>query len=272
MLRTLLPVNWGVRPPNVMLRNTEAYVVLRQHSQQMLDFAVLVCTATPQLKHALEQHAADPTSFLAKNSTFPASEVPYSTEKRAIHGYTSVLGATLQLSIFSYFETYFFSVFDEIVAFHGGSDEIEKSVSKQLAPRDLPKEVAQPLNTLRTRYKAGHIERYRKFSHKLKGAALTWPSQRFMLYGLKQAIQQRKRWKSADIPNLAADLLGVPLTQEEIARFHSIRADRNKIAHGKSLSFDLRKAIDAGYFLRNLALKIDGNVVRSFFIVERYAH
>lgn len=255
-----------------MIRNTESYVVLRKHSQQMMDFAVLVCTAAPQLKHAFQAHEADPTAFLATNATFPASEVPYSTEKRSLNGYTTVLGANLLLSIFSYFETYFFSSFDELVAFHGGQKGIETAISKQTAVRVQPPEIATSISGLRTNFKPNHADRYRKLSAELKGKAITWPSQRFMLYGLKQALAQRKRWKSVDIPDLARDLLGADITDEERSKFHSIRDERNKIAHGKSLSYDLRKAIDAGYFLRNLALKLDGHVVKHFFIVERYAH
>src|SRR4051812_5778663 len=92
-----------------MLKNTKAYVVWRSQSQQMLDFAVLVTTAAPQLANALSRRSADPTVFLAKNAAFRPSEEPYATEKRALPKYDKTLGATLLLSVFSYFETYFFT-------------------------------------------------------------------------------------------------------------------------------------------------------------------
>ena len=254
-----------------MIRNTEAYVVLRKHSQQMLDFAVLVCTAAPQLKHALNTHSVDPTAFVATNSNFPPSNVPYSTEKRSLNGYTTVLGANLLLSVFSYFETFFFATFDEIKDFHGGEKIIERTIAKQFS-QPVQKEISAAISALRVPYKSERADRYRKFSTELKGKSILWPSQRFMLYGLKQAVTQRKRWKAVDIPNLANDLFGADLTADEQARIHAIRDERNKIAHGKNLSYDLRKAVDASYFLRSMALKIDAQVVKNFLMIERYAH
>lgn len=255
-----------------MIRNTESYVVLRRHSQQMLDFAVLVCTAAPQLKHALAAHDADPASFLAKNMSFPPSKVPYSTERRSLPGYATVLGANLLLSVFSYFETYFFSAFDESIAFHGGQEGIELAIQRQLQDRNHTPQVAAALSGLHTPYNPQRADRYRNHSNVLANAKVVWPSERFMLYGLKQAIAQRSRWKSAEIPTLARDIFGVDVTDQERDRFHAIRVDRNKIAHGKNLSHDLRKAVDVSYFLRNLALKIDTEIVKSFLIIERYAH
>jgi hypothetical protein len=255
-----------------MIRNTDSYVILRRHSQQMLDFAVLVCTATPQLKHALAAHEADSTSFLATNASFPASEVPYSTEKRSLNGYTTVLGANLLLSVFSYFETYFFAAFDEVISFHGGEKEIEAAIKRQLRERIHPPEVTTALNGLRSPYKPQRADKFRKHTAALKNVPMAWPSQRFMLYGLKQAIAQRPRWKSVDIPKLALEIFGVDLADQERDRFHSIRNDRNKIAHGKNLSHDLRKAVDACYFLKNFALKIDICIVKNALLLERYAH
>lgn len=254
-----------------MIRNTEAYVVLRKHSQQMLDFAVLVCTAAPQLKHAINANSVDSTAFIATNSNFPPSKIPYSTEKRSLNGYTAVLGANLLLSVFSYFETFFFSTFDEVIEFHGGSKAIERTIEKQFA-QPVQSQISAAVSALRVPYKSERMDKYRKFSAELKGKSMLWPSQRFMLYGLKQAVTQRRRWKAVDIPELANDLFGADLTPDERARIHAIRDERNKIAHGKNLSYDLRKAVDASYFLRSIALKIDAQVVKNFMVVERYAH
>ncbi len=255
-----------------MIRNTDSYVILRRHSQQMLDFAVLVCTAAPQLKHALAAHDVDPASFLATNASFPASEVPYSTEKRSLNGYTTVLGANLLLSVFSYFETYFFAAFDEVISFHGGEKGIEAAIKRQLRERNHDPHVVTSLNGLRSPYNPQRADRYRKHTAALANISLAWPSQRFMLYGLKQAVAQRPRWKAVDIPKLAFEIFGVDVTDQERDRFHSIRDDRNKIAHGKNLSHDLRKAVDASYFLKNFAQKIDSCIVKNSLVLERYAH
>lgn len=255
-----------------MILNTDSYLVLRQHSQQMLDFAVLVCTAAPQLKHALAAHDADPLTFVAKNASFPQSEVPYSTEKRSLSGYTTVLGANLVLSVFSYFETYFFSAFDETIAFHGGKEGIEGIIRRQLRDRNHSPQVTQALSGLRTRYNPQRADRYRNYSDILANAKVVWPSERFMLYGLKQSLSNRPKWKSVHIPELARDIFDVDVSDHESNRFDLIRLERNKIAHGKNLSHDLRKAVDVSYFLRNFALKIDTAIVKNFFMIERYVH
>lgn len=238
----------------------------------MLDFSVMVCTASPQLSHALTAYDSDPSVFLATNSFFPPSAEMYSTEKRALTTYSHVLGANLLLSVFSYFETYFFSAIDEMLDFHGGEVGLEKVISKQFCPRSKSPAAKAALSGLRTTFKPNRADKYRKLSANLNGEKILWPSQRFMLFGLKQAVSQRKRWKAADIPELMLNLLTVDVSTQERDRFHAIRNERNKIAHGKALSYELKKAVDASYFLKNLAQKIDEHIIESFFLIERYAH
>lgn len=255
-----------------MIRHTQAYVTWRSQSQDMLDFAVMVCTAAPQLRHALKEHDADPKAFVAANSTFRPSNVPHSTEKRALSTYKKVLGANLHLAIFSYFETYFFSMIDEVVEFHGGPDALEKIVRKQIFQRAPSKNQREELKGLRTTYKANRADRYRKFTSAIDSGEVVWPSQRLMLYGLKQLVAQKKRWRSADIPSLLETLLLFDMTEDEAQKFHTFRDTRNKIAHGKRLSYDIKKALDTSNFLRELAIRIDSHVVDYFLIIERYAH
>lgn len=255
-----------------MLRHTKCYVIWREHSQQMLDFAVLISTAAPQLDHALRASITDPSVFIAKNSTFRPSEMPYATERRALPVYEETLGATMLLSIFSYFETYFFSVVEEILAYHGGEEGIEKLMRSQMGTKVRSAEAAAALAGLRTTFKPSRADKYRSYSSTLRDQPVAWPSQRFMLYGLKQVVSQKKRWKSADIPDLMRDLLCMDVQDQDHNRFHLLRNARNKIAHGKALSYDLKKAIDASNFLRTLSMAIDKHVVENFMVVERYAH
>ena len=231
-----------------------------------------VCTAAPQLEHALSQHATDSSYHLVPNARFWPSKVPYSTERRALPGYQEVLGANLLLSIFSYFEVYFFDLIDEIVDFHGGEEEIEKTVRRQLSGSPVPQDQAQAVAKLRKPFKSGRSERYRKFSRMVDESRVVWPSRRLMLYGLKQIRKNRKRWKSVDIPNLTLDLLVLDLVQSEIDRFHTVRNERNKIAHGSNLSYDLDAAVEHSNFLNELSRKIDDHVVSAFMIIERYVH
>lgn len=255
----------------VGMTNTGAYVVWRSHSQQMLDFAVLVTTAAPQLDHALKGRSSNPTEFVAKNPIFRPSKQPYSTEIRALPDHQHVLGATLVLSIFSYFETYFFSVLEEIISFHGGIEKMEPLIRGQLQTAD-GKPLPPGLKYLRKLFKPAAADRYRKYTAAVGQHGIMWPSQRFMLYGFKQAVQQRKRWRSADIPDLVTDLLGMQLSAAERDRFHNIRVSRNKVAHGKALSYDLKKAISASNFFLEFSRRIEDHVLTKFMIIERYAH
>jgi hypothetical protein len=255
-----------------MLAHTKAYLIWRKHSQQMLDFAVLVCTAAPQLEYALRQHESDPAVFLAKNPAFRPSEVPYSTEKRALPSHTDVLGATLLLSIFSYFETYFFSVIDEIIDFHGGEAGIKDAITRQLQTQSRLPSTNTALKFLRTEFKPNHSDRYRKYSSVVRDEEVIWPSQRLMLFGLREVIRQRRRWRSADIPDLARDLLTLDVSQAERDTFHNVKDRRNSIAHGKALKFDLKKALDTSNFFLRFSRKLEDHVVENFMIIERYVH
>jgi len=238
----------------------------------MLDFAVLVSTASPQLKHALVERDKDPAAFVATNSGFRQSEAPYSTERRALSHYKKVLGANLLLAIFSYFESYVFAVIDEVIEFHGGEEMMEKNIRKQAYQRPPTKHQKAKLSGLRKKYKANRADKYRKVTLELDENEVVWPSQRLMLYGFKQMLAQKKRWKSFEIPSLLEHLLVFEVSQAEKDRFHTLRDDRNQIAHGNGMSYDLKKATLASNFFRKWALRIDEHVVEYFFIMERYAH
>ncbi len=253
------------------MKHTQAYVVWRSHSQQMLDFAVLVTTAVPQLDHAFGDHASDPASFLAKNPAFRPSNEPYATERRALPAHQKVLGATLALSIFSYFETYFFAVIDEIIAFHGGEIKFEPVIRSQFSNADA-KPLPKAAQFLQKVFKPSRADLYRKYSSSMANEKFMWPSQRFMLFGFKQALQQRKRWRSSNIPDLMADLLGMDITTKDRDTFHAIRDSRNKIAHGKSLAHDLKKALEASNFFLEMSRRVEDHVIQRFMIIERYAH
>lgn len=254
------------------MKHTKAYVVWRTHSQQMLDFAVLVTTAVPQLDHALKARTVDPSSFLATNTAFRPSNDPFSTEKRAIPKHEKVMGATLLLSIFSHFETYFFSVIDEIIAFHGDVEVMETVIRSQYRAADA-KPPLEATNYLRKEHEDRLNDRFRRFSAEIRSqGGIMWPSQRFMLFGFKQFAKQRKTWKPVNIPEIIRDVLGIDFCDADRDRFHNIRDERNKIAHGKNLNFELKKAMDASKFFLALSRTIEEAVLSKFLIVERFAH
>jgi|GEM_PF-2421380 len=256
-----------------MIKHTNAYLVLRQHSQQMLDFAVLICTSVPQLRHAFREHSNDPSVFLAANTAFRPSVVPYSTEKRSINSYKRTLGANLLLSVFSYFETYFFTAIDELIEFHGGEDALIAMATSQVMNKPIASgNDEKNLKYLRTPFKNRKTDRYMKYSKALRGKDVIWPTQRLVLYGVRQLLENRKRWKSVKIPVLTRDLLTLDVDDGTESKFHNLRGERNKIAHGKTLSYDLKKAIDACMFFRQFARTVDEHICKNFLVMEKYIH
>jgi hypothetical protein len=254
-----------------MLKRTNAFIVLKEHTQAILDYSVLVCTAVPQLEHAFKEHEKDESVYLAKNIEFRESHQPYSTEKRTIETYKDVQGANLFLSSFSFFESYFFALIEEMVEFHGGEEQILKFVRKQLTRQPtLSLQEQSNLAKLGKPFKKNHSDRFRKFTSALDTSKIIWPTQKFALYGLEQIFTNRKRWKSVDIPDLITDLLLYDLDETDRSKFHTLRDNRNKIAHGKSLKYDLNKAIDANHFFYSLAAKLDTHTIKNYFIVERF--
>jgi hypothetical protein len=182
------------------------------------------------------------------------------------------LGATLLLSLFSHFETYFFSVIDEIIAFHGGVEVMESVIKSQYRAADA-KPPLKATNYLRNEHEVRLNDRFRRFSAEVRTqGGIMWPSQRFMLFGFKQFVKQRKNWKAANIPEIIRDVLCIDFSDDDKNSFHDIRDKRNKIAHGTSLNFELKKALDAGAFFLSLSRTVEEAVLSKFLIVERFAH
>ncbi len=251
------------------MTNSESFRRLREQTQSNFDFAVLVCTAVPQLKYALKEYAKNPDYLVVQNAHFKPSEEPYSSEKRIMPSYKSVLGANFFLTSFSFFESYFFSLIDEMIDFHGGEQALLTFVRKRLSS-PISEEKINLAHKLQKQHKGEHQTRYQKYTRELSQKDWIWPSDKFALYGIQQLITNRKKMKSADIPELLSYLLLFEINSQRTKDYHNIRDVRNKIAHGKKLSFDLAKAIEANQFLYKLATEIDRHVVQHFFVIERY--
>jgi len=163
----------------MQIRRSNAFLILKEHSQSTLDFSVLVCTAVPQLRYAFNQHDIDSNSHLVENSEFRNSTDPYSTEKKTMHRYKTVLGANILLSNFSFFESYFFSLIDEIIEFHGGKDDylsfIERKIKRTI---NLTEDEEKNLKKLRKKHNNKHIDRYKKYTRLLNSESIIWPSEK----------------------------------------------------------------------------------------------
>lgn len=255
-----------------MISHSNAYRTWRVHSQQMLDFAVMVCTAAPQLDDSLKNYEADPTFPIAANSKFRPSQDAYSTERRALARYEGVLGASLLLSLFSHFETYFFSVLDEIIDFHGGFEELQKVIGRRNKEASLSSSQRGALKKVSTWFQKGRDLRYRDASKIVEESEFFWPSGHFMMFGLHAFKDQRKRWKANDIPRISELFLKYPFSESELGKFQNLRQARNGIAHGNDLEYDLERAVAESKYFLEMGRKIDKHIVESFFIIERGAH
>lgn len=254
------------------MKRSNSFINLRSKSQAILDFSVLVCTAVPQLKHAFDEHDNDPSTFLATNSNFRESNEPYSTEKRTMTAYKKIQGANLLISNFSFFESYFFALIDEMVEFHGGELEYLAFIRRKLNKEPiLSEQDARLLNRLRKPHDSRKADRFRSATSSLSDKKIIWPSEKLAFYGLSQIFENKKRWKSAQIPTLSDSLLMMSFTQDEHDRFHTLRNDRNQIAHGSKLRYDLDKAVDANHFLYCLAKRIDEHCLKNYFVIEKYS-
>lgn len=255
-----------------MISHSKAYRTWRVHSQQMLDFAVMICTAAPQLDDSLKKYQADSSFTIAQNSNFPPSQDAFSTEKRALKRYEDVLGASLLLSLFSHFETYFFSALDEIIEFHGGFDEMQDVIERRSKEVNLSSSQKSALKKISTTFEKGRDLRYRGASKIVEETNFLWPSGHFMLFGLQAYKDQRKRWKANDIPRLSQYFLHYPFSESELGKFQNLRRARNGIAHGENLEYNLQNAVSESKYFLEMGRKIDNHIVETFFIVERGAH
>lgn len=249
---------------------SESFRRLKEQTQANFDFAVLVCTAVPQLKYALKEYATNKEYLVVRNAQFNPSAEEYSSEKRAIPRYKSVLGANFFLSSFSFFESYVFALVDEMVDFHGGADALLGYIEKRVKQGELTDTDKKKVQKLQKQHKPEHITRYQKFSKELNETNWVWPTDKLALYGMRQLLANRKKWKSVDIPDLLNHLFLFELSVEDVEKYHSFRYVRNTIAHGKKLSYDLSKSVVANQFLFDLAGELDKFVVQYFFVIERY--
>lgn len=100
-----------------------------------------------------------------------------------------------------------------------------------------------------------------------------FPSRLLSHYGLKQLneIAEGTGIKAADILALASSIFHLEFDPDtEVQVFSDYRQLRNRVAHGRALESELAlgKAVEANNFLRNLALKIDRQVVSQYFVIE----
>ena len=253
-----------------MIPHTKAFKKLKEQAQSTFNFAILVCYAVPNFKVTLKGvQPGVPLNFTPEH--FDNRPIPIEKVANHISEYKEILSKQIFLSSFTYFESYFIDAIKEIIEFHGREHLLGKGSLKNNLNITDPESTAAvrklqeyPLTRNKGRYIANN--------DKLTKKGFRLPSALLSHYGLEQLYRlvDSDNVRAADIPALIGSVLQLPISKEETEKFKSYKDIRNRIAHGKAENTDfyLRMAIEMNDFLRNLALKIDGHIVKNFFIIE----
>lgn len=253
-----------------MIPNTNAYVALRDQSQEFLDFVVLSCTAIPGLVHQIQT---------AGQLSAPADHfkgVPNLTQLQQYAGaYQASLSRMIVITLWSYFEAYVMGVLREIIDFHGGDGPFLATAEKRAQSflKSTTPVVLESKRKLQEPAKPKNKGRYQKHSAVLLKHGFRFPSELLAPYGVKNMIKKSKPRgaKAYEIPELLRDALCFPLSQTEQARLDHIRNFRNGLAHGTPAPVPLKDALSVGKDLRAMAAKIDKHITEHFFVLEAYA-
>src|SRR4051812_35446327 len=104
--------------------NTQAYLRLRERTQALFDFAVLVAHAVPTLNEQLACVQQQTRAALPQPDHFVAGTTSVAQLQQSAGDYLPQLAAYTLLGAFSFFEAFVSDAVEEMFAFHGGVDEM----------------------------------------------------------------------------------------------------------------------------------------------------
>ena len=256
-----------------MYANTDAFTRLKKQTQTVLDFTVLISNSVPLLKMTIKNiEKGIDGAQLAKPDYFKGGQNQEQLKSYAAE-YKSNLSKYLLISNFSYFEAYVLDAIEEMLNFHGGSEQLLFAARRRCQQHVNPKDsvIISNRKKLQDSYKKKNDGKYKKYTKLLMNNNFKFPSELLSSYGVQKLSDELKSVKSVGIPNLLVDGLHFPMTEDEVNEFHRIRDIRNSIAHGKRESFDMPNAMKCNKFLRELSVKIDNHIVNNFFVIERFS-
>ena len=256
-----------------MLDSSKSHKLYRVQIQDTFDFIYLCCHAVPALNgyiKAVENGSVDKIP----NADYFKSVPDYNRLREIKKDYKKVLGNSLTLSIFSYFESYIFDVLKEILEFQKldcGKNFLEFANEKRKDSFKLEQSTLQiktHVKKLRDRVKPEKKSSYSKAIGELSKTSYQLPSQLFTVFGIREVEKNLDNFKAKDIPMIIEVVLGLELTQDETDTFGIMRDKRNKVAHGQGITIELKEAIRYAKFLRNLAGRIDQHICKYFLVIE----
>lgn len=254
------------------------YTKLKAHEkhkvqvQAAFDFAVTTCYAVPHLKTHVEDVAAGKVA-LQQPIYFAAQNTP-DYLRAGIKSFETRLSAYIYLSLFSFFEAFVKDAVQEMFDFHGGPEAMIEMAERRdaaLAAAVADPDVASSVRKLR-KEKKGKDDKYRKHAALLRSKGFRFPTERLSAYGVRMLVERHANLKAHALLDFLSHGLAVPITEAERKTYHAIRENRNKIAHGKTVTLaldDVRKAND---FFRDLTFKTNSHLIKHYFVVEKYAY
>ncbi|RYY76244.1 MAG: hypothetical protein EOO52_01625 [Gammaproteobacteria bacterium] len=256
-----------------MFSNTEAFLRLREQTQAVLDFTVLISNSVPLLKMTMKNIDKSVVGAKLANPDYFKGDQNLDQLKSFAVKYKENLSKYILLSNFSYFEVYVVDAIEEMFNFHGGTDQLiedaRKRCQKHVNPSD--QSIIKNRSKLQDSYKNKNKEKYQKYTRLLQANNFKFPSELLSAYGVQKLSENLSNLKSVGIPELLIDGLHFPITDNEVVEFHKIRDIRNSIAHGKRKTFDVPSAMKHNNFLRGLSVRLDQHLVKNYFVIERFS-
>jgi hypothetical protein len=251
-----------------VITHTHAYAAHKKQSTELLDFAVLVCQAVPELKRAIRvaEKGGEP---LAGNDYFGGGR-GIEQLKTYAQRYKSDLAIHITLSSFALFDGYFQQACSEVLDFHGGAERIVGKLRAALLDQEatLSEEEKRDFATLRDSKKGSKLDSYKKSVGRLRRGGRFLPSAFFSGHGLVQLERQLARGiRAYDIPAVMQDCFFFDLGARA-ADFMRIREVRNKLAHSERTTRALPTAMNDAKTLRDIVVKFDAYVVKHLFVIE----
>jgi len=263
-----------------MINQSESHKFYKEKTQDIFDFIYLCCHAMPALNAYIKAVTAEGSTIKLPDADYFKSEPNYDRLKLVKQNYKKVLGNSLTLSLFSYFESYIFGLIKEILKFHeenlGESfvNFLKKKREESFLLESSESEIQKNIKKLQDRIKPEKKPSYSKAIKELSKTSYQFPGQLFAFYGIKQVERRIDKenfdFKAKDIPMIIEDVFGLELTEKERKLLEEIRETRNKIAHGNVITVELKQAIQNAKSLRKLAAKVDQHICKYFLIIEGF--
>ncbi len=268
-----------------MIQETNTYIRIKGEHQKIWDFAILICHSIPNLKKTIKGVKENiPNYSLPKPDYFEKTE---NIERlKAISEYYKFnLSKYMVISLFSFFESYFKSVFEEMIEFHGGKENFINYISKKQKSfininnpdiKECKRKVQEP-------EKQDKKQQYEKYTKILSQRCdFRFPGELFALYGIKCFLKYifDSNFKSVMITSILKDILHMDLSDKinnhpdlidmDLEQtFESMRVVRNRISHGDEPDINIGKVAAYSDFIRIFTIRIDNHLISNFFVLQK---